>query len=138
MPKVDGTKNMEPGKDNSDGKSPQGIGGKMTNILLTIAIIFFLISIIMDIIDLLKREKLKKTIQAVRRQQQIITSMQENEIKMKKGKWIRRRHITNTETIVTYICSECRNEPYYTGSIYTYKYCPYCGADMREEENGTN
>ena len=25
-------------------------------------------------------------------------------------------------------CSICGGEPYYSNSIYNYKYCPYCGA----------
>ena len=30
-------------------------------------------------------------------------------------------------------CSECGGEPYYSNTIYSYKFCPYCGADMRGE-----
>lgn len=31
-------------------------------------------------------------------------------------------------------CSECGREPYYSNTIFNYKFCPYCGADMREVE----
>lgn len=31
-------------------------------------------------------------------------------------------------------CSECGGEPYYLNTIYNYKFCPYCGADMKEVE----
>ena len=31
-------------------------------------------------------------------------------------------------------CSECGGEPYYSNTIYNYKYCPYCGAKMVEEQ----
>lgn len=27
-------------------------------------------------------------------------------------------------------CSECGGEPYYSNSIYNYKFCPYCGTKM--------
>lgn len=27
-------------------------------------------------------------------------------------------------------CSECDGEPYYSNTIYNYKFCPYCGAEM--------
>ena len=29
-------------------------------------------------------------------------------------------------------CSECGGEPYYSNTIYNYKFCPYCGARMIE------
>lgn len=29
-------------------------------------------------------------------------------------------------------CSECGGEPYYSNTIYNYKFCPYCGAKMVE------
>lgn len=29
-------------------------------------------------------------------------------------------------------CSECGGEPYYSNTIYNYKFCPYCGAKMEE------
>lgn len=32
-------------------------------------------------------------------------------------------------------CSECGGEPYYLNTVYNYKFCPYCGADMRESED---
>ncbi|MBR2999773.1 MAG: hypothetical protein IKF39_02150 [Oscillospiraceae bacterium] len=31
-------------------------------------------------------------------------------------------------------CSICGGEPYYSGNIHEYKYCPYCGARMDGEE----
>ena len=31
-------------------------------------------------------------------------------------------------------CSKCGGEPYYSNTIYNYKFCPYCGADMRGKE----
>lgn len=31
-------------------------------------------------------------------------------------------------------CSECGGEPYYSNTIYNYKFCPYCGARMGVEE----
>ena len=31
-------------------------------------------------------------------------------------------------------CSERGGEPYYSNTIYNYKYCPYCGAKMVEEQ----
>lgn len=31
-------------------------------------------------------------------------------------------------------CSECGGEPYYSNTIYNYKFCPYCGAKMAENE----
>ena len=31
-------------------------------------------------------------------------------------------------------CSECGGEPYFSNSIYNYKFCPYCGAKMESEE----
>ena len=30
-------------------------------------------------------------------------------------------------------CSECGGEPCYENTIFNYKFCPYCGADMREQ-----
>lgn len=30
-------------------------------------------------------------------------------------------------------CSECGGEPYYSNTIYSYKFCPYCGAKMEGE-----
>ena len=30
-------------------------------------------------------------------------------------------------------CSECGGEPYYSNTIYNYKFCPYCGAKMESE-----
>ena len=31
-------------------------------------------------------------------------------------------------------CSECGGEPYYSNTIYNYKFCPYCGARMESED----
>ena len=31
-------------------------------------------------------------------------------------------------------CSECGGEPYYSNTIYNYKFCPYCGAKMVEPQ----
>lgn len=31
-------------------------------------------------------------------------------------------------------CSECGGEPYYSNTIYNYKFCPYCGASMVDEQ----
>ena len=31
-------------------------------------------------------------------------------------------------------CSECGGEPYFSNTIYNYKFCPYCGAKMESEE----
>lgn len=31
-------------------------------------------------------------------------------------------------------CSECGGEPYYSYTIYNYKFCPYCGAKMIEPQ----
>lgn len=31
-------------------------------------------------------------------------------------------------------CSECGGEPYYSNTIYNYKFCPYCGAKMESED----
>lgn len=31
-------------------------------------------------------------------------------------------------------CSECGGEPYYSNTIYNYKFCPYCGAKMEGAE----
>ena len=42
-----------------------------------------------------------------------------------KGHWIQK-------TISYYKCSECGKAPYYSKTIQHYKFCPYCGADMRE------
>lgn len=33
-------------------------------------------------------------------------------------------------------CSICGKEPFYSNTIYNYSFCPYCGADMRGDENG--
>jgi hypothetical protein len=50
----------------------------------------------------------------------------------KKGKWItkiksdRRNDMWPTNPK----CSECGGEPYYNNTIYNYKFCPYCGAEM--------
>ena len=33
-----------------------------------------------------------------------------------------------------YACSYCSCEPYYSGSVETLKFCPNCGADMRNEK----
>ena len=44
-----------------------------------------------------------------------------------KGKWIEIKKDS------CYRCSNCNEKPYFAFSIYNYKYCPYCGADMREE-----
>ena len=44
----------------------------------------------------------------------------------KKGTWIRQNNYN-------YHCSECEGEPYFSGSIYEYRYCPYCGAKMTNE-----
>lgn len=35
-------------------------------------------------------------------------------------------------------CSECGGEPYYSNTIYNYKFCPYCGARMVEPQKGVN
>ena len=32
-------------------------------------------------------------------------------------------------------CSICGKEPRYSNTIYNYKFCPYCGADMRGDNN---
>lgn len=34
-----------------------------------------------------------------------------------------------------YACSYCCKEPYYSGNIEDYPFCPYCGADMRRADN---
>ncbi len=39
-------------------------------------------------------------------------------------------------SIDRYVCSVCGCEPWYGGSIRTLNYCPYCGADMRGEQDG--
>ncbi len=31
-------------------------------------------------------------------------------------------------------CSKCGGEPYYSNTIYNYKFCPYCGARMVEPQ----
>lgn len=31
-------------------------------------------------------------------------------------------------------CSKCGGEPYYSNTIYDYKFCPYCGARMVEPQ----
>ena len=33
-------------------------------------------------------------------------------------------------------CSECGGEPCYENTIFNYKFCPYCGAKMIEEQQG--
>ena len=37
--------------------------------------------------------------------------------------------------IGNWACSYCCGESYYGGSINDYKFCPFCGADMRGENN---
>lgn len=34
-----------------------------------------------------------------------------------------------------YACSYCSQEPYYSGNIEDYHFCPYCGAEMRRADN---
>lgn len=49
----------------------------------------------------------------------------------KKGKWIcfdKDRFPINPH------CTNCGGEPYYFNDIHQYKYCPYCGCLMQEEE----
>lgn len=58
--------------------------------------------------------------------------------KPKKGKWINRHYINDGGyRIRMVICSECGEEygfDYHTGiSMDNYKYCPNCGADMKED-----
>ena len=31
-------------------------------------------------------------------------------------------------------CSKCGGEPYYSNTIYNYKFCPYCGDRMLEPQ----
>ena len=33
-----------------------------------------------------------------------------------------------------YMCGKCGNEPYYSGFINKYKFCPFCGQRMRKYE----
>lgn len=55
-----------------------------------------------------------------------------------KGKWVADSQYFQAfnETVTTYKCSECQGEPYFSKreGIAIYKYCPFCGADMRGEE----
>lgn len=55
-----------------------------------------------------------------------------------KGKWVANSQYFQAfnETVTTYKCSECQGEPYFSmrEGIEIYKYCPFCGADMREGE----
>ena len=47
----------------------------------------------------------------------------------KKGYWT--SDVDDKGLYINPKCSECGGEPYYSGSIYNYKFCPFCGADMR-------
>ena len=53
------------------------------------------------------------------------------------GKWIADSTYFQAfnETVTTYKCSECQGEPYFSTreGIEIYKFCPFCGADMRGE-----
>ena len=51
---------------------------------------------------------------------------------VKRGKW---HHINNEGFIY---CSECHKEAYWDTDYgqQLFDYCPYCGADMRGEDNG--
>lgn len=63
---------------------------------------------------------------------EVIKNMQPVRPIRKKGKWItkiksdRRNDIWPTNPK----CSECGGEPCYNNTIYNYKFCPYCGAEM--------
>lgn len=54
----------------------------------------------------------------------------------RKGHWITKikSDLRGDEWPTNPKCSECGGEPYYSNTIYKYKFCPYCGADMREVE----
>ena len=59
----------------------------------------------------------------------------------KKGRWVNGAEIPNKRKRIfsediTY-CSNCHNEAYWDAEYgqQLFDYCPYCGADMRGEEN---
>lgn len=55
-------------------------------------------------------------------------------IPLPKGHWITKIKSEEREDMwpTNPKCSLCGGEPYYSNTIYNYKFCPFCGADMRE------
>lgn len=45
-----------------------------------------------------------------------------------------RRARWKCSSIGCWYCSKCNEEPYYSGDIHRYRFCPYCGAAMGDEK----
>lgn len=47
------------------------------------------------------------------------------------GRW---EQYKNNNAGVDFRCSACRKFHFHNGELRRYKYCPYCGAEMKEDE----
>ena len=70
----------------------------------------------------------------------VIDELPSVEPEREKGKWI---NVASGSLIDKYICSECKKEPCQKKIDITWgwdftDYCPNCGADMREVQDGKN
>ena len=64
-----------------------------------------------------------------------IDNLQSEQAKEKTGHWITRvkSDLRGDMWPTNPKCSECGGEPYYSNTIHSYKFCPYCGAKMESE-----